>query len=136
VAPGDDVNTGGVDPLKYQRPAEPAPARVPVFSTELMTVKVRYKKPDGDTSVALAVPVAGRDSTSAAHLGFAAAVAEFGMLLRGSPYKADATWDDAVRLARRYRGEDPDGYRAEFVRLVDLAAALDRQWSSLTSTRR
>jgi Ca-activated chloride channel family protein len=49
------------------------------------------------------------------------------MLLRDSPFKADAAWADAVRLATAHRGADPDGYRAEFARLVDLAAALDRQ---------
>jgi Ca-activated chloride channel family protein len=49
------------------------------------------------------------------------------MLLRGSEFKGQATWDSARTLAKRYRGEDADGYRAEFVRLVELAAALDAQ---------
>jgi Ca-activated chloride channel homolog len=128
VPPGEEVNGGGIDPLKYQRPAsEPPPARVVVPSSELMTVKVRYKKPDGNASTLVSVPVAGRNTASSRHLGFAAAVAEFGMLLRDSPFKADATWSDVVRLANAHRGEDPDGYRAEFVRLVELAAALARQ---------
>jgi Ca-activated chloride channel family protein len=52
------------------------------------------------------------------------------MLLRQSPFKADASWQDAVRLARTYRGEDPDGYRAEFARLVDLASGLAHQQGS------
>jgi len=127
VPPGEDAGMPGVDPLKYQRPARPQPPTVPVPSTELMTVKLRYKPADGDRSSLVTIPVAGRDTASPKHLGFAAAVAEFGMLLRGSEYKADATWADAARLAAAHRGEDPDGYRAEFVRLVDLAAALDRQ---------
>ena len=58
------------------------------------------------------------------------------MLLRNSPYKADATWDDVVKLAREHRGSDPDGYRAEFIRLVELAASLDRQRSTQTDARR
>ena len=137
VPPGEDVNGGGVDPLKYQRPANPPPtAMVTVPSNELMTVKVRYKRPDGDSSTLVTVPVVNRNSTTARHAGFAAAVAEFGMLLRGSEFKADATWSDAVRLATEHRGEDPDGYRAEFVRLVELAAALDRQRPTTYDVRR
>ena len=71
--------------------------------------------------------MAARNGAMTPNLGFAAAVAEFGMLLRDSEFKGDATWSKAQELARRYRGEDPDGYRAEFVRLIDLAAALDAQ---------
>jgi Ca-activated chloride channel family protein len=137
VPPGEEVNGGGIDPLKYQRPASaPPPSMVTVPSNELMTVKVRYKKPDGGNSILVSVPVAGRDTPSPRHLGFAAAVAEFGMLLRNSDFKADATWADAVKLATAHRGGDPDGYRAEFVRLVELAAALDRQRSTGTSDLR
>lgn len=137
VPPGEDVGAPGVDPLKYQRPAEPEPKRVPVPSTELMTVKVRYKQPDGDRSTLVTVPVAGRLTTSPKHVGFAAAVAEFGMLLRNSPFKGDTTWADALKLAQDHRGADPDGYRAEFARLVDLAASLDpRRSTSMESRRR
>ncbi|HYT76722.1 MAG TPA: YfbK domain-containing protein, partial [Vicinamibacterales bacterium] len=127
VPSGEGVESPALDPLKYQRPAEPPPQRSAVASTELMTVKVRYKQPDGDRSALVTVTVAGRNTTSSKNLGFAAAVAEFGMLLRRSEYKADATWEDAVRLASAHRGDDADGYRAEFIRLVDLAASLDRQ---------
>jgi Ca-activated chloride channel family protein len=62
-----------------------------------------------------------------ANVGFAAAIAEFGMLLRESDERGSATHVDAAALARRFRGSDPDGYRAEFVRLVELADALTRQ---------
>jgi Ca-activated chloride channel homolog len=58
------------------------------------------------------------------------------MLLRDSAFKADATWADAVRLATSHRGEDTDGYRAEFVRLVELAASLDRQRTVGSVSRR
>ena len=101
-----------------------------------MLFRSRYKKPDGNTSTLVSVPVAGRNTTSPKHLGFAAAVAEFGMLLRNSDFKADATWADAVKLAVAHRGDDPDGYRAEFVRLVDLAASLERQRSTSASVSR
>src|SRR4029079_3290914 len=100
------------------------------------TVKVRYKQPDGDRSSLVTVVVAGRNTMTPRHVAFAAAVAEFGMLLRESPFKADATWLDVVRRASANRGSDPDGYRAEFIRLVALAASLDRQRSTSTSMSR
>ena len=59
--------------------------------------------------------------------GFAAAVAEFGMLLRHSEHRGDATYREAAALARRHRGRDESGYRAEFIRLIELAEALTRQ---------
>jgi Ca-activated chloride channel homolog len=136
VPPGEDVGAPGVDPLKYQRPADPQPRRVPVPSTELMTVKVRYKQPDGDRSTLVVVPVAGRATPSPRHLGFAAAVAEFGMLLRDSPFKGDMSWADTVNLAQQHRGSDPDGYRAEFIRLAELAASLQRQQTTTLDSRR
>jgi Ca-activated chloride channel family protein len=73
------------------------------------------------------VPVRDHAGELTANIGFAAAVAQFGMLLRDSEFKGQATWWSAQTLARKYRGDDPDGYRAEFVRLVDLAAALAPQ---------
>jgi Ca-activated chloride channel family protein len=78
-------------------------------SDELMTVKVRYKAPQGDTSKLMSFPVADRTGELSGNIGFAAAVAEFGMLLRGSEFKGSATWESARELARRYRGEDPEG---------------------------
>jgi Ca-activated chloride channel homolog len=47
------------------------------------------------------------------------------MLLRNSGFKGEATWGSTRSLARRYRGDDPDGYRAEFIRMIDLAAELN-----------
>ena len=140
VPPGEDVNTGGVDPLRYQRPTNGVPQRVEersvIPSTELMHVKVRYKRPDSAASTLVTLPVAGRNTASTRNLTFASAVAAFGMLLRDSPFKADASWADVIRLAQAGRGEDPEGYRAEFVRLVELAAALDRQRTTYTDARR
>ena len=61
------------------------------------------------------------------NIGFAAAVAEFGMLLRQSEHRGASSYASASALAKRFRGPDPDGYRAEFVRLVELAEAVARQ---------
>jgi len=136
VPPGEEIGAPGVDALKYQRPADrPASKMETIPSNELMTVKVRYKQPAGETSTLVTVPVQARLSATR-NAGFAAAVAEFGMLLRHSPYKADATWEDAVKLAREHRGSDPDGYRAELVRLIELAASLDRQATTTSVSRR
>ena len=128
IPPGEPLEGTGVDPLKYQEGTKPNSA---AKSDELMTVKLRYKQPDGDTSKLISVAVRDRTGELTPNLGFASAVAEFGMLLRRSEFKGQATWSSAQDLARRFRGEDPDGYRAEFVRLVELASALDAQ--SLTS---
>lgn len=124
VPPGVKLDVPGIDPLRYQTPARPASA---AGSDELMTVKVRYKEPDGDTSQLVSMPLRDRSGAVTPNLGFAAAITEFGMLLRRSEHKGRASWAEAADLARRHRGNDPDGYRAEFVRLVELAAALDRQ---------
>jgi Ca-activated chloride channel homolog len=132
VPPGERLDTPTVDPLKYQSPA----AGNNAGSGELMTVKVRYKDPDGDTSRLLTVAVANNETELEHNLGFAASVAEFGMLLRQSPFKGDSTWEAAAELGRAHRGSDPDGYRSEFVRLIDLAASLDRQRATSPLTRR
>jgi Ca-activated chloride channel homolog len=124
VPVGAEVNVPGVDPLKYQRVSTSAPG---VARDELMTVKLRYKAPDADESRLITVPVKNRTTEMSANVGFAAAVAEFGMLLRQSEHRGSSTHADAAALARRFRGGDPDGYRSEFVRLVELAEALTRQ---------
>ena len=77
-----------------------------------------------------------RNGAMTPNLGFASAVAQFGMLLRRSEFKGNSTWAKTQELARRFRGEDTDGYRAEFVRLIDLAAALDAQQMTSPQARR
>jgi Ca-activated chloride channel homolog len=124
VPAGAEVNVPGVDPLKYQRPAPPATR---VAGDELMTVKLRYKAPDADVSKLIAMPVKNQPREMSGNVGFAAAVAEFGMLLRQSEHGGASSYARASALAKRFRGPDPDGYRAEFVRLVELAEAVARQ---------
>ncbi|NVO30944.1 vWA domain-containing protein [Hymenobacter lapidiphilus] len=113
-----------VDALKYQ----PAPATTPALaSAELLTVKLRYKEPRGTTSRLLALPLTGvaRPLADASeNLRFAAAVAQFGMLLRQSEHRGTATYEATARLADGARRFDPEGYRAELVRLVRLAQGL------------
>ena len=112
-----------VDPLKYQTPSASS-ART--GSDELLTVKLRYKAPDGDDSRLISTTVKSRREALTANLGFASAVAEVGMLLRSSKNAGSASYSTAVARARKFRGDDPDGYRAEFIRLVELASGLQR----------
>jgi Ca-activated chloride channel family protein len=93
----------------------------------MLTLKLRYKQPDGDTSRLLTTPVKDSDKSYArasTDFKFAAAVAEFGMLLRHSPYCGDATMDSAWEHAKSGLGNDPEGYRAEFLTLVETASRL------------
>jgi Ca-activated chloride channel family protein len=113
-----------VDRLRYQRPSELSPAAA---SGELLTIKLRYKDPDGDSSRLLELPAkdAGTKLAGAsADFRFAAAVAAFGMLLRDSEYRGAADYELVLDLARSGRGEDREGYRGGFLQLVTTAKAL------------
>lgn len=132
IPPGEPVGGARVDPLKYQEAPRPRGGA----NGELMTVKLRYKDPDAETSRLMSVAVRDRSGELTPSLGFAAAIAEFGMLLRDSEFKGAASWTSAQALARRFQGDDPEGHRSEFVRLVDLAAALAGQKAPLEQTRR
>ena len=126
VPVGTPINMAGVDPLKYQKPAA-QPAMANVDSPEMMTVKLRYKAPDGDTSKLIEVPVIDpgpRLDGVTPDFKFAAAVASFGMLLRESPYRGSSTFDSVLALAQEGKGGDKEGYRTEFIQLVGLAKAL------------
>jgi Ca-activated chloride channel family protein len=119
---GEPVGSTGVDPLKYQQANQPSAA---ASADEAMTVKVRYKQPDGDTSTLAAVAV--KNSTApTSELGFASAVAEFGMLLRDSEHKGSSSFADVRERASRFKGNDPFGHRAEFIRLIDAAEGVNR----------
>jgi len=124
VPPGAKMDLPKVDPLKYQKTPQ---AETSFTRDELMTVKLRYKAPDEDQSRLMTFPVHNRTGEMSSNVGFAAAIAEFGMLLRQSDYRGTATHAEAAALARKFRGPDPDGYRTEFVKLVELAEALTRQ---------
>lgn len=88
------------------------------FSDELFTVKFRYKKPDGNKSIEMVHIQKDEISKGSDDLKFASAVALFGMQLRGSKYYNNTNVNDVVALAKKGRGNDDDGYRAEFIRLV------------------
>lgn len=116
-----------VDPLKYQSGKNQSGKKA---KDEWLTIKFRYKQPDGDKSQLLQKVVdtdpLAWDNTSD-NFRFAAAVAEMGMLLRGSQFRAESSFDQVIRLARSARGKDEEGYRAEFIRLVEAAGAMARK---------
>ena len=122
-----------VDSLKYQNEvavAAPLPDAnlTPAAQThEVMTVKLRYKKPDGNVSQLIEVPVKdeGKKMKAASReFKFATAIAGFGLLLRDSAYKGQLTWDSIRQLARDGKGPDKNGYRGEFLQLIEKAAAM------------
>jgi Ca-activated chloride channel family protein len=118
--------TPSVDPLKYQKP-EPV-ATTGAVSGDLLTLKLRYKAPDGDTSRLVEFPLAGADAPAfdqaSADFRFAAAVAAFGMKLRQSPDAGKLDWTAIQKIARQALGDDPGSYRAEFLTLIEKAGHL------------
>jgi Ca-activated chloride channel family protein len=124
VPPGAEFSAPSVDPLKYQQPPR---AVAGSDAGELLTLKLRYKEPDGEQSSLIEVPLAdgGREFKAAASdFRFAAAVAAFGMVLRDSPNKANADLQKVLEWARASVGEDSGGHRAEFLQLVEVARRL------------
>jgi Ca-activated chloride channel family protein len=122
-----------VDPLKYQAPNS-APAAVAQSdakaSQEMVTVKLRYKKPEGDRSELIErsfVDNGSRFENAAPDLKFAAAVAEFGMILRDSQYKGKGTIGAVIEWAQEGKGRDAAGYRAGFIELARKTQALKRR---------
>ena len=116
-----------VDPLKYQPPSAPATAKTETNSPEMVTVKLRHKKPDGDVSELTEKSFTDNGSkfeNAAPDLKFAAAVAEFGMLLRDSQYKGKGTFGAVIEWAQEGKGRDAAGYRAGFLEMARKAQTL------------
>jgi Ca-activated chloride channel family protein len=121
IPAGLELELPNVDPLKYQITS------AATGSDELLTVKLRYKEPEGDTSKLIEVPAvdAGKGLAEASDdFIFSASVASFGMLLRESQYQGLLTMGGVEELAESARGKDPNGHRGEFVELVRKAEEL------------
>lgn len=116
------------DDLKYQKTTSSEIGK----TDELLTIKIRYKKPDSEVSKLFEMSVKNSaksiESTSE-NFRFAAAVAEFGLLLRKSEFKGTATYENVIDLAKGAFGKDEEGYRSEFVRLAKTTQALDNSKS-------
>ena len=119
-----DPQLASVDPLKYQELQKTSAA----MSAELMTIKFRYKTPLGDKSQLILHTLERaqiRDISKASdNLAFASAVAEWGMLIRDSAFKSKASYASLIKRAEAAKGKDPEGYRAEFIRLAKTTELL------------
>ena len=124
VPVGGEAAVPSVDPLRYQ---DSRPVSALASSDEWMTVKLRHKAPDSDQTQLLSVAVAGVSGSPSLNLRFASAMAAFGMLLRESEHKGSSGFAEVLSLAEGARGQDREGYRAEFVGLVRAAEGLSGQ---------
>lgn len=116
-----------VDPLKYQNEGrEPLLKQyTPNGHPDLLTVKLRYKQPDGDTSKKIEIPLVDENRNEVSDdFRFASAVAMFGQMVKGSQYKGEGSFEKAIALAKTGFGEDTQGYRREFVRLMETTKGL------------
>jgi len=125
VPRGGTVPGASVDPSIFQSaPRDTPPAS---SSNDMLVLRVRYKLPDAATSTRMDVPLTDRGaafSSADTDFRFAASVAAFGMILKGSPYRGEATLPWVLDTATASRGPDRGAYRAEFISLVQRAIAL------------
>jgi len=123
IPAGSKEDTGStVDPFKYQQPD-----KVKEGSDELLTVKLRYKEPDGVESqlITKILKPAAAGAVFSENFKQASAVAEFGLLLRKSQFKGSAKYQDVSDTLKGLKSEDKDGYRTELIQLVEKAKAMD-----------
>jgi Ca-activated chloride channel family protein len=124
IVPNNDDNTLAKDELKYQTTKIKDSA---INSKDVMTLRIRYKQPDGDESTEFSKVLAGDpedlDDTSN-NFRFSAAVAQFAMILRKSETIGKSSPADVLKLATAATGKDAYGYRAEFINLVRRVDAL------------
>ncbi len=123
----NDGKSGLIDPLRYQQENKQVVANKSI--NEIAFLKIRYKKPDEDRSQLLQWPINRNDinediSKTSDNFRFSAAVAAFAQQLRGGNYLDAFSYPDIMELARNARGQDPFGYRGEFLKLVNLAQSL------------
>jgi Ca-activated chloride channel family protein len=110
-----------IDPLKYQENKVTGNAN----SNDLLTVKFRYKEPDGTTSKLISRTVKKGVKNASENLNWASAVAGFGMILRDSEFKGNLDYKKIIQIAKAAKGTDEFGYRAEFIQLVQLAEGMN-----------
>jgi len=128
--PETDPETGeGGEPAETD-PNEDDPAAEPetVFGEDdFLVLKMRYKEPDQDISKYMDTVMTSANilAEMSQNMGFASSVAEFGMLLRDSKFKADSSYNSVLSRAKANIGKDTFGFRGEFIELVEIAKSLD-----------
>ena len=126
VPVGVKIDSGNVDALKYQTTKVTKNA---YKNRELMTVKLRYKKPKENKSILMVSPVNDKLvslNRTSNNFRFSAAVAQYGMVLRGSKFKGSSNYNSILKLAKKSIGKDKEGYRYEFLRLVKMSQLLGK----------
>ena len=123
------ASLAGTPPLKYQQPGRETELTEDALSGEALTISLNYKRPDSEAVTQLELPVEDVDvpfKEASQETRFAAAVASFGMILRGSEYAGGTHLDAVYQWAEGAIGADPDGDRREFLKLVDWAMEVAR----------
>lgn len=115
-----DPEEGGSEPA-----AEP---ETEFGEDDFLVLKMRYKEPNADISKYMDTTMNSANVTAemSQNMGFASAVAEFGMLLRDSKFKADSSYDSVLKRAQANIGKDIFGFRGEFLEMVEIAKTLDK----------
>ncbi|HEY1039398.1 MAG TPA: von Willebrand factor type A domain-containing protein [Bacteroidia bacterium] len=125
IPAGSSELVASVDPLKYQQTTPTSDSK----SNEVMTIKFRYKEPKEAVSKLMTHIVTDKKSLfalSSENCKFSCAVAQFGMVLRESKFKGESTFKSALILAKASKGKDDEGYRSEFIRLIEMAELLKK----------
>lgn len=125
VPVGVESNFGSVDDLKYQSTKNDK-SNSTSLTDELLTVKLRYKLPESNSSQKIEVPLKASVKEASDDYKFVMAVAMFGQLLRDSDFKGSATYAKVIELARKGLVNDQNGYRREFVRLAESVNQMEK----------
>jgi len=120
-----------VDDLRYQKDENKIKESysAAASSDELLNLKLRYKKPNEDTSNLIVNPLKDDNialANTSNNFRFSAAVAEFGMILRNSEFKSNASYEQVINLAKNAKGNDSEGYRSEFLKLVESCQLMSK----------
>jgi Ca-activated chloride channel family protein len=120
-----------VDDLRYQKEENKIKESytVAASSDELLNLKLRYKKPNEDTSNLIVNPLKDDNivlANTSNNFRFSAAVAEFGMILRNSEFKSNSNYNQVIDLAKNAKGNDSEGYRSEFLKLVESCQLMSK----------
>ncbi len=122
---GSSQNVASIDPLKYQTTKLSNEA----LGDEIVSVKFRYKPLKSDKSVLITTPIKDQNQqieNTSENFQFSAAVAGFGLILRNSAYKGTANYKEILALAKKSKGNDANGYRSEFIKLIETAELLKK----------
>ncbi|AFM04957.1 uncharacterized protein containing a von Willebrand factor type A (vWA) domain [Bernardetia litoralis DSM 6794] len=120
-----------VDDLRYQKDESKIKESytAAASSDELLNLKLRYKKPNEETSNLIVNPLKDDNivlANTSKNFRFSAAVAEFGMILRNSEFKSNANYEQVISLAKNAKGKDTEGYRSEFLKLIESCQLMSK----------